>query len=282
MNVFQAIILGIVQGLTEFLPVSSTAHLRIIPALAGWNDPGAAFSAIVQIGTVAAVFIYFAKDIASIGTAVVMGILKGRPLETRESQTGWMIAAGTIPIVVLGLLFKTEIKTTFRSLYWISASLIALALLLSLAEWHTRSRQLNGVKGKSIDELSWTDALMIGLAQSIALIPGASRSGVTITGGLFRNLDRETAARFSFLLSLPSVLAAGLFELHEVWGTLGSSTGNMLNIAVATASAGIVGYLSISFLLNHLRRHSTIIFIVYRLALGVGILALLSAGKLVP
>jgi undecaprenyl-diphosphatase len=282
MTLIQAIILGIVQGLTEFLPISSTAHLRIVPALAGWDDPGAAFTAIIQIGTLAAVLLYFYKDIVTISGAVLRGLLKGKPLESGEAKTGWMIAAGTIPIVVLGVLFKTEIETTLRSLYWISAALIVLAVLLSFAEWHTARRSRQGLRGKSIEEIGWKESLIIGLAQSIALIPGSSRSGVTITGGLFNNLNRETAARFSFLLSLPSVFAAGIFQLYKTWDVIISSSDNMVNIAAATIFAGISGYASIAFLLNYLRKHSTTIFIVYRLLAGFGILALISTGHLQP
>jgi undecaprenyl-diphosphatase len=282
MNLFQAIVLGIVQGLTEFLPISSSAHLRIVPALFGWEDPGAAFTAIIQIGTLAAVLIYFAKDIVTIIKAVLSGIMRGKPFETQEAKTGWMIAVGTIPIVVLGLLFKNHIETTLRSLYWVSGSLIIFAVVLSLAEQHTRTRQKQGLRGKTISEIGWKESIVIGLAQSCALIPGASRSGVTITGGLFSNLDRETSARYSFLLSIPSVFAAGIYELYKTRVHIMASTGNMVNIAVATVCAFIVGYLSIAFLLNYLRRHTTNVFIVYRVLAGMGILAMIAAGKLLP
>lgn len=282
MTLFQAIVLGIVQGLTEFLPISSSAHLRFLPALFGWEDPGAAFTAIIQIGTLLAVLIYFARDIASIIGAVLSGLLKGKPLETPEAKTGWMIAAGTVPIVVFGLLFKHEIETTLRSLYFVSASLILLAIVLSIAEWHTRSRMEQGLRGLSIGEMGWKESLVIGFAQAMALIPGSSRSGVTITGGLFMNLDRETAARFSFLLSIPSVFAAGIFELYKTRAEIMASTENIIAIAIATVFAGIVGYLSIDFLLKYLRRSSTMLFIVYRLLVGTALLVLLSTGKLQP
>jgi len=280
MNLFEAVILGIVQGLTEFLPISSTAHLRIIPALAGWKDPGAAFTAIVQIGTLAAVLIYFFRDITAIVREVVSGIVKGRPLGTQEAKMGWMIAAGTIPIVVFGLLFKTEIETSLRSLYWISGALIGLALLLTIAEKRMKNRLSQGATMKSMENIGWKDALMIGLIQSIALIPGSSRSGVTITGGLFLNLSRETAARFSFLLSLPSVLAAGVFQLYKSWDMIISSPDNLIAIIVATIVSGIVGYASIAFLLNYLKSHTTSVFIIYRLLLGSGILIMLASGML--
>ena len=282
MTLFEATILGIVQGLTEFLPISSTAHLRIVPALAGWSDPGAAFTAIVQLGTLVAVLIYFSKDITSIIQGVIQGIVKGKPLESAEAKMGWMIAAGTIPIVVLGLLFKSQIETTLRSLYWISSALIVLGLVLSLAELKIKKRLTNGLPLKSIEENGWLDALLIGCAQSVALIPGSSRSGVTITGGLLLNLSRETAARFSFLLSLPSVFAAALLELYKTWPVIAASTDNITNIVVATLMSGIVGYASIGFLLSYLKKHTTTIFIAYRLIAGVAILFLLATGKLQP
>ncbi len=278
MSLFEAIILGIVQGLTEFLPISSTAHLRIVPALAGWQDPGAAFSAIVQIGTLAAVFIYFYRDIIDISGAFITGILKGQPFATQNSRMAWMIAAGTLPIVVFGLLFKTEIETSLRSLYWISIALIVLAIMLTLAEWLMKQRAKKGLQTKSMAEIGWKEALLIGLAQSIALIPGSSRSGVTITGGLFLNLSRETAARFSFLLSLPAVFAAGIYQLYEIRDTLLTSTSELVNLIAATTFSGIVGYASIAFLISYLKKHTTSLFIIYRIALGIGILGLIAAG----
>ncbi len=282
MTLIEAALLGIVQGLTEFLPISSSAHLRIIPALAGWDDPGAAFTAIVQTGTLVAVLIYFRKDISSIVRAVVGGILHRQPLGSAEAKMGWMIAAGTIPIVVFGLLFKSEIETTLRSLYWVSGALIGLALVLALAERKIKQRLKNDLPLKSMADIGWKEALLIGLAQSIALIPGSSRSGVTITGGLFLNLNRETAARFSFLLSLPSVFAAALLELYKTWGDITASPDNMTNLVVATLFAGIVGYASIAFLLNYLKKHNTTIFIAYRVAAGAAILFLVATGVLLP
>ncbi|MCW8798501.1 MAG: undecaprenyl-diphosphatase UppP [Prosthecochloris sp.] len=278
MSLFEAIILGIAQGLTEFLPISSTAHLRIVPALAGWQDPGAAFTAIVQIGTLIAVLIYFFRDIVTISGAVIKGLMNASPLGTPDAKMGWMIAAGTIPIVVFGLLFKTEIETSLRSLYWISAALITLAIILSLAEWLIKKRIAKGIEPKSMSDIRWKEALIIGLVQSIALIPGSSRSGVTITGGLFMNLSRETAARFSFLLSLPAVFAAGIYQLYKSWDSLMASTNDLVNLIVATLVAGIVGYASIAFLITFLKQHSTAVFIIYRIALGLTILALIATG----
>jgi undecaprenyl-diphosphatase len=282
MTLFEAIVLGIVQGLTEFLPISSSAHLRIVPALVGWDDPGAAFSAIIQIGTLVAVLIYFRKDIVMIVGAVIRGIIQRKPLESSEAKMGWMIAAGTIPIVLLGLLFKSEIETALRSLYWISGALIGLALILSLAENKIKNRLERNLPLKTMENIGWKEAILIGLAQSIALIPGSSRSGVTITGGLLLNLDRATAARFSFLLSLPSVFAAGIFELYKTSGSYTSSPDNIINILAATLAAGIVGYASIAFLLNYLKKHTTTIFIAYRLIAGAAVLYLVATGILKP
>lgn len=282
MTLFEAIVLGIVQGLTEFLPISSAAHLRIIPALAGWEDPGAAFTAIVQIGTLLAVVLYFWKDIFIIIAAVIEGILRGKPFENSDSRMGWMIVAGTLPIIIFGLLFKSEIESSLRSLYWISGALICLALILSLAENKIQHRLKKGLELKSIEEIGWKEALLIGLAQSIALIPGSSRSGVTITGGLLLNLTREAAARFSFLLSLPSVFAAALLQLYETREIITASPDHLTNILVATLAAGIVGYASIAFLINYLKKHTTTIFIAYRLVAGAAILYLVTTGMLAP
>lgn len=282
MTLFEAIVLGIVQGLTEFLPISSTAHLRIIPALAGWEDPGAAFTAIVQIGTLVAVLLYFWKDIFIIVAAVIEGIVQRKPLENSDAKMGWMIVAGTIPIVVFGKLFETQIDTTLRSLYWISGSLIGLAIILFLAEAKIKNRIKKELPLKAMENIGWKEALLIGLAQSIALIPGSSRSGVTITGGLFLNLDRATAARFSFLLSLPAVFAAGLYKLYQTWDVIVASPEHITNILAATLVAGIVGYASIAFLLNYLKKHTTTIFIAYRLVAGTAILYLVATGVLQP
>jgi undecaprenyl-diphosphatase len=278
MTLFQAIIYGIIQGLTEFLPISSTAHLRIVPALLGWGDPGAAFTAVIQFGTLVAVLSYFSKDIISILRAVLDGIFKKSLFQTRESVMGWMIAAGTVPVVVLGLLFKKDIETTLRSLYVIAASMIGLALVLLVAELLEKKRIRDGGQLKTLGEVSWLDAILIGCAQAVALIPGSSRSGVTITGGLFVGLNRETAARFSFLLSLPSVFAAGAYELIKQRHELLSTDIGVLNLVVATLVSGIVGYLSIEFLLGYLKKHTTYLFIFYRLIVGAALLLLLGMG----
>jgi undecaprenyl-diphosphatase len=281
-NIFQAIILGIIQGLTEFLPISSTAHLRIVPALFSWDDPGAAFTAVIQIGTLVAVLVYFARDIRRITGAMLKGIAGGRPFGSRDAWLGWMIGLGTIPIVVCGLLFKEAIETTLRSLYVISASMIALALILMLAEMLNKLRERRGMQLKDSTELKWWEVLLVGFAQAVALIPGSSRSGTTISGGLLVGMSREEAARFSFLLSLPSVFAAGVFELVKEREALLSSDAGLVNLIVSTVVSAVVGYASIAFLLGYLKKHTTYLFIVYRIVVGVLLLVLLGAGVLLP
>lgn len=278
----QALVYGIIQGLTEFLPISSTAHLRVIPALLGWDDPGAAFTAVIQWGTLVAVLLYFRRDIAELTIAFFRGLATGQPWGTTEARLAWVIAAGTVPVVACGLLFKKHIETTLRSLYVISAAAIGLALVLALAEAVVVRRQRAGVKQKGIQELGWADGIIVGLWQVLSLVPGASRSGVTITGGLFQGMARETAARFSFLLSLPAVFGAGLYELYKERHELLASQAHVVNLAIASVAAGILGYLSIAFLLGYLKRHSTYLFIVYRVVLGVWLLWLLQTGRLAP
>jgi undecaprenyl-diphosphatase len=280
MSILEAIVLGIIQGLTEFLPISSTAHLRIVPALFGWNDPGAAFTAVIQIGTLVAVLYYFYADILRIATATVQNTLQGKPFENFDSRMGYMMILATVPIVISGLLLKTYIETSFRSLYVIAFTLIALALLLMLAEFFVKVRVEKGEKQKELTDLSWLEAIVVGLAQCVALIPGASRSGVTITGGLFLGMTRETAARFSFLLSLPSIFAAGIFQLIKARDALFATTDSILTLAIATVVSGVVGYYSIAFLLNYLKKNSTYLFITYRIALGLLLLVLLFNGTL--
>ncbi|MGA7615569.1 MAG: undecaprenyl-diphosphatase UppP [Thermoanaerobaculia bacterium] len=275
MSTLQAVVLGLVQGLTEYLPISSTAHLRIIPALIGWKDPGAAASAVIQLGTVLAVIIYFFRDIVAIIVAFVRGIVTGKPFADPEARLGWYIGIGTIPVVVLGLGLKKWIETTFRSL-WIEAfSLILLALVLGVAELWARKRA-----ERTMEDVSIGDSLSIGFAQCLALVPGMSRSGSTIMAGLFRKMTHEGAARFSFLLGIPAIFGAGVYELigerHHLaelgWGS----------IAISIAVSFVVGWASIYFLLRFLKTHTTWVFIWYRIALGVLVIGLLLAGILKP
>jgi undecaprenyl-diphosphatase len=280
MTLLEAIVLAIVQGLTEFLPISSTAHLRIVPALVGWDDPGAAFSAVIQIGTLAAVLTYFWRDVLRIAAAMLADLGRGKLATTHDAQVGWMIVVGTLPIVVCGLAFQEQIETTLRSLYVVSAALIAIAVLLAIAELVVWRRQAAGHQGRNVGELNWVDAIVVGLAQAAALVPGTSRSGATILGGLSCGLTREAAARYSFLLSIPSILAAGLYQFIQARHELLSSQSQIVNLAAALVVTAAVGYATIPWLLGFLRTHSTLVFIVYRVLLAGVILALLSSGRL--
>jgi undecaprenyl-diphosphatase len=279
-DVFQALVLGIVQGLTEFLPISSSGHLRIVPALLGWEDPGAAFTAVIQIGTLAAVLAYFRQDIVRIGRAWTRSLAGGGTKGDLDARMGWMVIVGTLPIVVCGLAFKDQIETSLRSLYVVAAAMIGLALLLAAAEAWVRARQRRGIAQKQLDQITWGDTLFTGLAQALALVPGSSRSGVTITAGLFAGMSRETAARFSFLLSLPSVFAAGAYQLYKARGELLATGQDVAALLVATFASLVVGYLSIAFLLSYLKTHTTYVFVAYRLLLGGLICYWLSVGVL--
>jgi len=294
MNFLQAIILGIVQGLTEFIPISSTAHLvfasRLTNLYEGNPEQITATIAVLQLGTLLAVFVYFAGDVLSITAAFVRdhwnlltrkrnvrfsGTHGVRPIWlSDEAWLGWLIIIGSIPIGIVGLLFKDVIEgAATKNLWVISVMLIAVAILLILAE-------LIGAKRKEIKDFGIIDAIVVGLSQVLALIPGASRSGSTIMGGLLAGQKREAAARFSFLLSIPAITASGLLELREAWALLPQES--FMPLLVGTIVSGIVGYLSIWFLLAFLRKNSTAIFIVYRVVLGVIILVLLWQGVVSP
>lgn len=260
MDAIEVLVLGVVQGLTEFLPISSTAHLRIVPHFLGWDDPGTAFSAVIQLGTLAAVFIYFAGDIKRL-TWAALESLKQRDLNhSADSRMAWALIPGTLPIAVLGLSFKPWIETHARSLYLIAAALIVLALCLILAE-------RMGRRTHSMGELSFWQIQFIGLCQALALIPGCSRSGSTIMGGLFIGLKREEAARFSFILGLPAIGASGALEFLDLLeGGLGGEGLVYLGLGIVTAA--LSGYLAIGFLLRFLRRYGTDLFSIYRIFLG--------------
>jgi undecaprenyl-diphosphatase len=280
MRLLEIIVLAIVQGLTEFLPISSTAHLRIVPALLGWKDPGAAFTAVIQIGTLVAVLTYFWRDVVRIITAMLADLRRGKLATTHDAQLGWMIAVGTLPIIVCGLLFKSAIKTTLRSLWVMSAALAVVAVLLAIAEWFVRRRQAAGIEGRDVEQVTWRDAIVVGLAQACALVPGTSRSGATILGGLSCGLSREAAARFSFLLSIPSILAAGLYEVVEAREELFQTRGDALQLIVALVVTAVVGYATIPWLLGFLRKNSMFVFIVYRLLLAGLLVVLLMNGRI--
>ncbi|HZA13939.1 MAG TPA: undecaprenyl-diphosphate phosphatase [Myxococcaceae bacterium] len=273
MSLLEAVVLGVVQGLTEFLPISSTAHLRIAPALLGWPDPGAAYSAVIQLGTVGAVLLYFWRDIVRIVTALARGIAARNPWESPDARLGWLVAIGTVPIGVAGLAFKDAIETSFRSLYVISGMLIALAILLFLAERLASHR-------RTMEQMTVKDGLVIGLWQAVALVPGSSRSGTTLTGGLFLGLRREDAARFSFLLSIPATTLAGVFELRHLLQAADRPSNVVL--AVGTVVSFVSGVAAIAGLLRFLRTRTTLVFVVYRIALGVLLIALVSTGRLEP
>lgn len=299
MTILQAIILGIVQGLTEFIPISSTAHLVFASRLVGLFDgveatlkaeQTTATIAVIQLGTLLAVLIYFARDILNITRAFIfdhLALISGKRNEqavsTAQSETprgrfglsqdawlGWLVIIGSIPVAVVGLLFKKHIEGTFTKNLWVIATMmIVVALLLALAEWV-------GKRKRTMSELTLGDAFAVGGAQVLALIPGSSRSGSTIMGGLFAGLTRETAARFSFLLSIPAIAASGALELKEAIHKL--PAGSFVPLLVATIVSGVVGYASIWFLLRFLRTHSTGVFIVYRLIVGVIIIIALFGG----
>ncbi len=273
MSFFEAIVLGITQGLTEFLPISSTAHLRIIPAFAGWEDPGAAFTAVTQLGTMAAVLVYFRTDLVRIAHAWVRSLRDREARRELDARLGWYILLGTIPIGIFGLIFKDQIETGARDLYLISIALIVLGLVLLAAERF-------GPKDRSIEEITTRDGVGVGFAQALALVPGVSRSGATITAGLFLGLDRTSAARFSFLLSIPAVVLSGVLEFGSILSGEESQHVGLGALAVATFLAFVAGYASIAFLLRFLSNHSTIVFVVYRVALGVLVLVLVSAGAI--
>ena len=288
MTILQAIILGIVQGLTEFIPISSTAHLIFASRLVGlYNGVEATLKAeqttatiaVIQLGTLLAVLIYFARDIVNITRAFVgdhLALLTGKNRVdgsvrlSREAWLGWLVIVGSIPVAVVGLVFKKQIEGTFTKNLWIIATMtIVVAVLMAVAEWV-------GKRERSMEQLGIGDALAVGFAQVLALIPGSSRSGSTIMGGLFAGLTRETAARFSFLLSIPAIASSGLLELKEAVNKL--PDGSYLPLLVATVVSGVIGYASIWFLLRFLRTHSTGVFIVYRLIVGAAIVFALLGG----
>ncbi|PKH41473.1 undecaprenyl-diphosphate phosphatase [Nocardioides alpinus] len=270
-DLLKAVVLGIIQGLTEFLPISSSAHLRIFPELFGWGDPGAAFTAVIQIGTELAVLIYFRKDIWRIGTAWVRSLFQPEYRGTIDSRMGWYIIVGSLPIVVLGVLLKDLIERDFRNLWIIGTTLIVMGVVLGIADRLGRT-------DRTLGKLTMKDAVLMGLAQALALIPGVSRSGATISMGRFLGFDREAATRFAFLLAIPAVVGAGLFELKEIpnghndfgWGPT----------LVATVVSFLVGYAAIAWLLRYVSTRSYTPFVIYRIVLGAGTLILLGAGVL--
>jgi undecaprenyl-diphosphatase len=275
MGWFEAVVLGLVQGLTEFLPISSSAHLRIVGAAFGWEDPGAAFTAITQIGTEAAVVLYFRRDIARIVRAWVRS-LSGRHRSDPDARMGWLIIIGSLPIIVLGLLLQDRIETTFRDLRIVAIAMVAFSLVLYAAD-------RIGAKKLELADLNTRDGVLYGLAQALALIPGVSRSGGTITMGLFLGYTRAAAARYSFLLAIPAVLGSGFYEAYGAFK--GDSQGPPIAwgpTILATAIAFAVGLSVIAWLLRYLNRGSFTPFVVYRVVLGLLVLGLVGAGVLSP
>jgi undecaprenyl-diphosphatase len=271
MDLLEAIVLGIVQGLTEFLPISSTGHLRVVPAFLGWEDPGAAFTAVIQLGTTFAVLIYFRRELWRIAIAWLDSVRTRGQRRDLDARLGWFIFLGTIPIGIFGLIFKDQIETSARDLYVIGTALIVFGLVMLVAD-------RTGSQKRDLETMGTREGLAVGFAQALALIPGVSRSGATITAGMFAGLNREAAARFSFLLSTPAIVLSAGFEMRHFFGEdAGAGAGEIIAGVVA---AFVVGYLSIAFLLRWLARHSLAIFVVYRVALGALVIALAAAGTI--
>lgn len=267
----QAVLLGILQGLTEFLPISSSAHLRVFPAFLGWDDPGAAFTAVVQIGTEVAVLLYFWRDIWRIGATWLRSLVTPELRSEPDARMGWFIIVGSLPIVVLGVLFRDAIETTARNLWLVGTMLIVFGIVLGVADRVGSHRH-------PISHLGWRDAVLFGSAQAMALIPGVSRSGATISMGLFLGYERAAATRYAFLLAIPAVVGAGLFQLPEIPG--GEYTYGVGPTIAATLAAFVVGYATIAWLLRWVTTRSYLPFVVYRVALGSAVLIGLSTGAL--
>ncbi|AZS75652.1 undecaprenyl-diphosphatase [Streptomyces lydicus] len=283
MSWFESFVLGIVQGLTEFLPISSSAHLRLTAAFAGWQDPGAAFTAITQIGTEAAVIIYFRKDIGRIISTWSRSLFNRELRHDHDAQMGWLVIVGSIPIGVLGITLKDAIEGPFRDLRLIATTLIVMGVVLGIADRlaardETGGRHRAAKQRKTLTDLSVKDGLLYGVCQAMALIPGVSRSGATISGGLLMGYTRESAARYSFLLAIPAVLASGVYELkdagegHVSWGPT----------VFATVIAFVVGYAVIAWFMKFISNKSFMPFVIYRILLGIALFALVAAGTLTP
>lgn len=267
MALWFAALLGLVQGLTEYIPISSTAHLRVLPALFGMRDAGAAYTAVLQLGTLAAVIVYFAKDLISLPQAMI------RAPGTPEGRLPWMLALGTVPIVIAGLAFKKHIEGDLRSLYVIGGALVVIGIAMAVID-QTAGKSAE----RSLSSLTYTDALMVGLAQTLALIPGVSRSGSTICMALLLGFTRSEAARFSFLLSIPAVAGAGILEARTAFHELGTSA--IPALAVGTGVAAVTGYACIAWFLRWLGSHQLVGFAFYRIACGLALLAAMAAGYL--
>ncbi len=271
MDLLRAVVYGVVQGLTEFLPVSSNAHLRLTPLLFGWEDPGAAFTAVIQLGTTLAVLIYFRQELRATISGWIAS-LRGGPKDTPEARLGWAVTIGTVPIVILGVLLKHRIETSFRSLFVIAASFIVMGLVMLVLDRRPGTRPESDVNPK--------DGILVGLWQCLALLPGMSRSGSTISGALALGFDRVAAARFSFLLGIPSIALAGFKELWDERKAIGGPL--LVPTLVSTVVAFVVGYASIAWLLKIIQKRGVTPFVWYRLALGALLLFLLGTHRLDP
>jgi undecaprenyl-diphosphatase len=283
-GLIEALILGLVQGLTEFLPISSSAHLRIVGEFLGSGaDPGAAFTAITQLGTETAVVVYFWHDLTRIIGAWFRSLFGRIPRNHPDAKLGWFIILGSIPIVVLGLLFQDQIETSLRSLWIVAFTLIGFGILLGVADWVGR-------KELRLKQLTWPHAIVYGFAQALALIPGVSRSGGTITAGLFLGYERRAAARYSFLLAIPAVFGSGLYQLYKTVKDpcLSAAAGCVPDIftgweiAAATVVAFVVGFAVIAFFMSYISKRSFLPFVIYRILLGGALVVLLSTGVLLP
>jgi undecaprenyl-diphosphatase len=273
LSLLEAVVLGIVQGLTEFLPISSSAHQRIVAAFFDWGDPGAAFTAVTQLGTEAAVLIYFRHELWAIATKWLRSLADPSLRSDPDARMGWYIIVATIPIGVLGLAFEEQIESGARDLYLIGTVLIVFALVL----WYADAR---GSHERELDRISTRDGLLIGLAQSLALIPGVSRSGATMSAGLLLGLQRPAAARFAFLLAVPAVVLSGLFQLFGILTGEEGGDEPFRYVLIATVISFVVGYAAIAWLLRYLAHHSVKLFVFYRVALGTLVLALTAAGTI--
>lgn len=273
MSWLQVVVLSLIQGLTEFLPVSSSGHLAIASRLFFADDAGASFTAVSQLGTELAVLVYFARDIWRIVRAWFAG-LTDKARRDVDYRMGWLVIIGSVPIMVFGLLFKDVIRTGVRNLWVVATALVVFSLVIAAAEYFGRQT-------RHAENLTWRDGLTVGLAQCLALVPGVSRSGATISAGLFLGLDRELAARFGFLLAIPAVFASGLFSLPDAFAPVSegmSATG--LQLLVSVVIAFLVGFAAISWFLKFLISHSMYWFVGYRIVAGLTVMALLATGVL--
>ena len=265
----QAVVLGILQGLTEFLPISSSAHLRIFPELFGWGDPGAAFTAVIQIGTELAVLLYFRHDIWRIASMWTRSLFRPEYRGHLDARMGWYVIIGSLPIVVLGIALKDVIEDDFRSLWIIGTTLVVLGIVLGIAD------RVGGTE-KTLKRVGVRDAILLGLAQAMALIPGVSRSGATLSMGRFLGYERAAATRFAFLLAIPAVIGAGIFELKEI--PHGANSYGWGPTITATVVSFVIGYAAIAWLLRYVSTHSFTPFVVYRVLLGGATLLLVATG----